>query len=275
VIERTRAHLVIGLLALAAFCGQVLLLDALQEHDALLAGLAEALRAAWGMHTAGVFTRACPFVAAAFVVIGVAIALARGSRVREIAPTLALLVVGLLLAGGCKLLFARVRPDETSWLPVRDSFPSGHVTNAVLCVGTALQLVPRGAAGRGGRGVWVVMATAGLLFVPAVAFARVLLGRHWLTDVTGGTSFAIAFLALSAAAREQAALRVPLVLAVVAVPVLYLLMADGPLALPAPWSRAGEGSRRTGPRAHRPDNGGRVAEPATMPEGRKPADEPR
>jgi membrane-associated phospholipid phosphatase len=274
-MERTRAHLVVGVLALAAFCGQVLFLGALEAHDALFAGQAEALRARWGMHTAGVFTRACPFVAAAFVVIGVAIALARGSRVQEIAPTLGLLVVGLLLAGGCKLLFARVRPDETSWLPVRDSFPSGHVINAVLCVGTALRLVPRGADGRGAGGVWVVMAAAGLLFVPAVAFARVLLGRHWLTDVTAATSFAIAFLALSAAARDQAALRLPFVLAVVAVPVLYLLMAGGPLALPAPWSRPGEVIRRTVPRAHRPDKSGRGAKPAAILEGRQPADENR
>ena len=58
------------------------------------------------------------------------------------------------------------------------SFPSGHVTTVIVCLGLAVLV----AHPRAGRWVWLVPALGGGLMA-AVAAAP---GAHWFTDIVGG-----------------------------------------------------------------------------------------
>ena len=72
------------------------------------------------------------------------------------------------------------------------SFPSGHtVINGTLYGFLALL------AAREMRPRWRVgVAAAAAIFVAAIAFSRLYLGAHWLSDVIGGGAFAVALVAL-------------------------------------------------------------------------------
>lgn len=223
-MDRTRGYLVLGLIALVAFCAQGLFLDSLHWHDKSIADLAEVLRDRWGVHPVDEFSRASPYLGVLFVAVGVAVAFTRGARIAQVAEVLAVFVVGLLLAGGLKLLFDRTRPGEPMGVIGGDSYPSGHVANALLCVGTALRLTTRRSNDRRVSGARVVVALAGTLFVVAVASTRIFLGRHWLTDVTAALLFAIAFLGLTRGRRDRAPL-VPFTVALLAILSLWLVAA--------------------------------------------------
>src|SRR4029077_9808373 len=86
-------------------------------------------------------TRGAPYLALGAVVVGVAVADRRGGAWGDIAKVLVALGVGLLLFEGCRLVLARYRPGGPLIHRVPDSFPSGHVANAALCVVTAAHLV--------------------------------------------------------------------------------------------------------------------------------------
>jgi membrane-associated phospholipid phosphatase len=109
-----------------------------------------------------------------------------------------------LIANGIKLLVHRERPpvphlaDSSGW-----SFPSGH-TAAAAATYAALALL----FGRGRR--WPVRAwlgTAAAAIVVAVASSRVLLGVHWLTDVTAGAALGFAWFAVCSIAFGGTLLR--------------------------------------------------------------------
>jgi len=83
-----------------------------------------------------------------------------------------------LLSTLLKDLVSRVRPCvDLASCPATSSFPSGHATgSAAFYVVLAVVLRPRY-----GRWVWCL-----LLVPPVVAASRVLLGVHYLSDVTAG-----------------------------------------------------------------------------------------
>lgn len=86
----------------------------------------------------------------------------------------------------------RPRPIEiyngiSSW-----SFPSGHATMSALVYGSLAILVVRGF---NSRWRWFPFATAISLSL-LVAFSRVYLGAHWLSDVLGGLSLGWAWVTL-------------------------------------------------------------------------------
>lgn len=97
----------------------------------------------------------------------------------------------VVLVGGflCELLkagFERPRPSVLPSLIVGNSFPSGHVTTALLVAGTLGFLLV--------RGNWSAWAkTLGLSALMAVVsvtmWQRLYLGRHWLSDVVGSLLF--------------------------------------------------------------------------------------
>ncbi|MBI4260524.1 MAG: phosphatase PAP2 family protein [Actinobacteria bacterium] len=81
-------------------------------------------------------------------------------------------------------LIARTRPDVLQLVPGRGaSFPSGHVLASVGFFGM-LPVLAWEATGR----TWVRAAAVvlGIGVVLGVAFSRMYLGVHWLTDVVGG-----------------------------------------------------------------------------------------
>jgi undecaprenyl-diphosphatase len=71
------------------------------------------------------------------------------------------------------------------------SFPSGHATASTALYGFLVVLICREA---GTRARMVVTLTA-VLLVGAIAFSRLYLGAHWLSDVTAGLAFGVAWVA--------------------------------------------------------------------------------
>ncbi len=84
----------------------------------------------------------------------------------------------------------RARPDESPW-----GFPSGHVLSLVVFFGLMVWLV---ATASRRRRRWRLLASAlCALTVVIVAFSRLYLDRHWLSDVAGGLTIGLAYLLLA------------------------------------------------------------------------------
>jgi undecaprenyl-diphosphatase len=93
-----------------------------------------------------------------------------------------------LLQWIAKWVADRPRPDTTPW-----GFPSGHVLSLVVLFGLIAYLVHRAAEGRGPRALAIGAAAA---IVLVVAFSRLYLDRHWLSDVVGGAAIGAAYVLL-------------------------------------------------------------------------------
>ncbi|MBN6051757.1 phosphatase PAP2 family protein, partial [Nonomuraea sp. RK-328] len=135
----------------------------------------------------------------------IAVAVLAGWLLRRGAPRLALwaittVAVGGLLGAGLKILVDRARPvlPEPVALASGEAFPSGHALNVTLGAGVmVLALLPRLSA-RGRRLAWGVA----LFLVVSVAYTRVALGVHWVSDVVAGVVLGAAVVAASTAAFE-------------------------------------------------------------------------
>jgi membrane-associated phospholipid phosphatase len=224
-------------LALFAFLGFLLLtgyLGRLEWQDTYVATLLDGLRGDQACPFTIWLTGAAPFLAATLVGIGAVVALRRGATLVDVGRELIPLAIGLLLVEGLKLLINRERPGGLLQHPTASgSFPSGHVANAALCVASAIVLVHRL---RGQRDlVRTAMMGAGSLFVVAVAFTRVYLGLHWVSDVTGSMLLGVSFGGVLSA-RPMVRRRFLAALGLLGLPVLYLTAACGlrvPVLLPA------------------------------------------
>jgi undecaprenyl-diphosphatase len=74
-------------------------------------------------------------------------------------------------------------------------FPSGHVLSLVVFFGLMIYLV---VTASGVRRRWRACASlVCLLTVLAVAFSRLYLDRHWLSDVAGGLTIGMTYLLLA------------------------------------------------------------------------------
>ena len=186
----------VGLAALVAFALEAGFLPDLMWHDALVATWFAARRGCSPGVDVALLTDAAPYLGVAFVVIGLGLGLARRAPLADLAWALVLLGAGLLFVESLKVLFERARPDVRTWKPAGDAFPSGHVANIVLCVGTAIRLVPRCSIRRQDV-LRLALALGGLAAIAAVAFSRLYLDRHWLSDVLGSVLLGAAFLGLT------------------------------------------------------------------------------
>ena len=123
------------------------------------------------------------------IAVGIAVLLWR--RQRRWALALPALMAGAgALQAVAKWSVGRARPDESPW-----GFPSGHVLSLVVFFGLMVWLV---ATASRRRRRWRALASAlCLLTVAVVAFSRVYLDRHWLSDVAGGLTIGLAYLLLA------------------------------------------------------------------------------
>ena len=142
-LVRRTLHWALAAVGLAGFVALTMHLATLQWWDAYVAALLDQWRGCdMGERTAWL-TSTTPFVAVAFVVVGVLVALRRGVRVANVLHDLVILAVGLLLAHGLKLVLIRDRPGLPPWSTAGDSYPSGHMANITICVGMAIALCRR------------------------------------------------------------------------------------------------------------------------------------
>lgn len=93
-------------------------------------------------------------------------------------------------AAGLQLLmkwaFNRPRPNLDPW-----GFPSGHVLSLVVLLGCIAYVVAASGARRPWR--WLSLASCALI-VCTVAYSRMYLDAHWLSDVLGGLTIGLAYL---------------------------------------------------------------------------------
>ena len=106
------------------------------------------------------------------------------------------LVVGVIGAEAgasvAKIVIGRVRPPGivVSDLITQASFPSGHVTRAVVTCGLL-------AAMAWNRPRWrLAVVAAALAFIVVMGVARIAVGEHWFTDVVGAAFYGLFALAL-------------------------------------------------------------------------------
>jgi membrane-associated phospholipid phosphatase len=96
-----------------------------------------------------------------------------------------------------KILFHRGRPPIPLVLTSGNSFPSGHATaGAAIAVSVVLAFFPHGVR----RRKWIGTAIA---FAFAMAFSRVYLGAHWLSDVETGVLLGTSLAVLSFAVVDE------------------------------------------------------------------------
>ena len=91
-----------------------------------------------------------------------------------------------------KITLRQTRPDAifAGWNSY--SFPSGHATASAALYGFLVVLICREVGAR----ARVAVTLAAVLLVGAIAFSRLYLGAHWLSDVTAGLAFGVAWVAL-------------------------------------------------------------------------------
>jgi len=112
----------------------------------------------------------------------------------------------LIIAGGIpvellvKWLVNRARP-HSGVVPSTYAFPSGHVFAAVVAFGALAYALARApSTGLRTRALGVTLCA---LAVTAVAVGRLCLHRHWISDVIGGFTGAVAYLAAALALLER------------------------------------------------------------------------
>lgn len=131
------------------------------------------------------------------VVIAVVVLLRAGRRRTAVFLVSTSITAGLLI----RLVKALVNRDRPSLLePVATaagkSFPSGHAMGATAVYGALLVVFAPRMTPRGRR--WAVVGY--LVLVAAIAFTRLALGVHYITDVVAGFVLGLAWLALAVAA---------------------------------------------------------------------------
>jgi membrane-associated phospholipid phosphatase len=121
------------------------------------------------------------------------------------APRLAIWAITTVTVGGMlglalKIIVARARPhlpDPVALAP-GNSFPSGHAVNVTLGAGVLVLLLLPMLPRWGRRLAWALA----WFMVLSVAYTRVALGVHWVSDVVGGIVLGAAVIAATTAAFE-------------------------------------------------------------------------
>ncbi len=133
------------------------------------------------------------------VIVGIVLILKRSLyRFAAFALTIA---GGRILAVALKYLFARARPAPENPIVTYASyaFPSGHTMGTTLLCGSLAIIGATAVNGFGKRAGFFLLAA---VWVMVIGASRIYLGAHYLTDVIGGMTAGIAWLALCWTAVE-------------------------------------------------------------------------
>ena len=136
----------------------------------------------------------------------VVLAVVSRRRYRAAAFAIAVMVATSLATTGIKFWLRRDRPewqDATDFLTTH-SYPSGHASSSAALAGILAFLA--WTLLRAGRVRWTVTVVAVLVWV-TVCLDRVLLGRHFPTDVVAGSFLGVGILLLGIAAFDPARVR--------------------------------------------------------------------
>jgi len=115
---------------------------------------------------------------------------------RAAAYWLAAVTVGAALTLALKAGLHLPRPEPIYAGLARHAFPSGHAAMSVVIYGFLGVLIGQGVSPR----ARVALASSVILLVSLIAFSRLYLGAHWLSDALGGLAFGTAWVALLAIA---------------------------------------------------------------------------
>lgn len=128
-------------------------------------------------------------------VMGIASWFVRCGERRWLASLIGTVPLGMLLNVGLKHLFHRGRPvlDEPLVHLTTYSFPSGHVAGATLLYGFLCTYI---IAHTRSRRLHVLVIVIAICLVSLVAFSRIYLGAHFLSDVLGAAAMSVAWLTL-------------------------------------------------------------------------------
>ncbi|MGH2699579.1 MAG: phosphatase PAP2 family protein, partial [Actinomycetota bacterium] len=115
---------------------------------------------------------------------------------------LAFSLVGALgLSPVIKLIVQRPRPDLSPVVDVGGlAFPSGHATTSAIVFGALAYVLTRKQSWR--TNVWIWAAAGMLSFL--IGFSRLYLGVHWTTDVVGGWTLGLMWVALGVVVTDLA-----------------------------------------------------------------------
>jgi undecaprenyl-diphosphatase len=136
-----------------------------------------------------IVTLAGNVVTLAIFTVAVAAWFMRRGRINEAVVVLVSALGIEVLNGALKLLFHRQRPEYAYVHLDTYSFPSGHATGATAIYGVVIYLLVR----NGARSARVLAAVAFAALIPLIAFSRLYLEAHYLSDVLAGCSLGAAW----------------------------------------------------------------------------------
>lgn len=180
--------------------------DALVQFDRFVFTTLQALRTGWIDNVMIAFTELGSAAVAISVIAAVALVLAFKRRWRTLAYWLSAMVFSQALVWILKMSVQRARPTAMYEGTDAFSFPSGHAASSIVLYAFLAFLLTRG------RGYWarlsVVLFAAGMIAM--IAFSRLYLGAHWLSDVLASLSLGTAWVALLSIAYTHHAPQAPL-----------------------------------------------------------------
>ena len=226
---------IVGLLALVALGGEVLLMPRLVHLDGAVWRHILYWRQCSTDRIVDRLVDVTTYAAIALLAAAV-VARLRQDGARAAWPPLAVCLLGLHVGKVLKNVFQRERPSMLPGAIPGHSFPSGHVMNTMLA---ALAVVMLAASCRHPRR-WAAPA---IVMAAVVFVGRLLLAHHWLLDAIGGALAAVALHGLALPAVRRRPLVAPALLALAATLVLTVVSHDRRLrvVLPSPLSVSADG----------------------------------
>lgn len=173
--------------------------DPLVRLDHLVFASLQGLRTAWVDDAMVTATELGSAAVALPVIAAVALLLALVRSWRTLAYWLAAVGVAQALVWTLKLTVERARPTALYSGAEQFSFPSGHAASSIVLYGFLAFLLARGRSVRGR----IALTLAAALAIGLIAFSRLYLGAHWLSDVLAGLSLGTAWVALLAIAYTR------------------------------------------------------------------------